>query len=377
MGRRAGGEPGRRPHAGTRALRLSGRGAGLPTRHRRVPGAARAPAPPPALPPPRASSLRLACLLRRDPLPGLDLPFPRAPRGAAFSLHRPQPGVVGPSTRAGDVIHSLAEARPSFPSRNQTRRKGVLGPSRVRFAGAVPRPAAPTPRARSLSSHRTASGWLSTDPVTTRRTGKGGWGKEGTERPSELRVGGLGARRGPGAPGWAGAGMLDEQTLRTVQAPGCLLRALSPMSLLVLTGARRGTGFTGAARANAQPATQRPGPAAGPCGVPTAAGARWRGSSRPAGLPGPQGPRAPLNRADNDPRFPRQAFCCLVSLDLCGPSLSQLVPFCHRDKGLPRLVCTCVAFGSFRNALKLVISFVKPLSARLSETSKARGKLAR
>ena len=108
-----------------------------------------------------------------------------------------------------------------------------------------------------------------------------------------------------------------------------------------------------------------------PGGAPTAAS-----TPSQAGLPGPQSPRALLNRADNDPWFPRQAFCCLVRLDLCGPSLSQLVPFCHWDKGLPRLVCTCVAFGSFRNALKLVISFVKPLSARLSETSKARGEPA-
>lgn len=35
-------------------------------------------------------------------------------------------------------------------------------------------------------------------------------------------------------------------------------------------------------------------------------------AARPA-YPAPGSP-APLNRADNDPRFPRQALCCLVSL---------------------------------------------------------------
>lgn len=146
------------------------------------------------------------------------------------------------------------------------------------------------------------------------------------------------------------------------------------MSLLVLPQACPRSDFAGAVGANAQ-ARGRPSrvslPGRRPGGGPTAASTPSRSS-----LPGPQGPRALLNRADNDPWFPRQAFCCLVRLDLCGPSLSQLVPFCHWDKGLPRLVCTCVAFGSFRNALKLVISFVKPLSARLSETSKARGEPA-
>lgn len=164
--------------------------------------------------------------------------------------------------------------------------------------------------------------------------------------------------------------------MTTVHASGFLLHALSPVSLLVLT---RPFGTRISLMLSAQthkPSSSAPAWPQGPARSPLPQARTGAGAPAWAGLPGPQGPRAQLNRADNDPRFPRQAFCCLVSLDLCGPSLSQLVPFCHRDKGLPRLVCTCVAFGSFRNALKLVISFVKPLSARLSETSKARGKLA-
>ena len=185
-------------------------------------------------------------------------------------------------------------------------------------------------------------------------------------------VGGLGEWPGPAAPGWdRDRAVRSGRWLNKGWAPSTHRAASS-----VPTGVDPGLsehGFHWRRRckctSRGRPASQ---PSRRPVGVPTAAGSPSR-----AGLPGPQGPRAPLNRAYNDPRFPRQAFCCLVRLDLCGPSVSQLVPFCHRDKGLPRLVCTCVAFGSFRNALKLVISFVKPLSARLSETSKARGELAR
>lgn len=170
----------------------------------------------------------------------------------------------------------------------------------------------------------------------------------------------------------AGLGMNKRCALSTHGVASCTL--FSPVSLLVFTwsvGARISLALS--VRTHKPPSTA-PAWLPGPREVSTPTDERWRShAGRP---PGALGSRAPLNRADNDPRFPRQAFCCLVSLDLCGPSLSQLVPFCHRDKGLPRLVCTCVAFGSFRNALKLVISFVKPLSARLSETSKARGKLA-
>lgn len=227
-------------------------------------------------------------------------------------------------------------------------------------------------------SHSTASGCAQRDPVSRKTERKGGLGEKGrrmTLAAVSVAWGPVGdAQRQAGQRQGREVWTLDEPTFCRIHAPGCVLRAFSPVSLLVLTRARQSTDFTEAAGAQAQPSTPRPGPAPGPGGVPTAP--RRTGAPARAGLRAPRVPGAPLNRADNDPRFPRQAFCCLVSLDLCGPSLSQLVPFCHRDKGLPRLVCTCVAFGSFRNALKLVISFVKPLSARLSETSKARGKLA-
>jgi hypothetical protein len=104
----------------------------------------------------------------------------------------------------------------------------------------------------------------------------------------------------------------------TVHAGRSLLsRSFSCIPTIVDTRLSTQDGFHGHCRSKQ---AQRPMPrpaaaaAAGPSGVPTAAGADGGGARAGPASPGPQGPRAPLNRADNDPRFPRQAFCCLVSL---------------------------------------------------------------
>ncbi|KAJ1116164.1 hypothetical protein NDU88_004383 [Pleurodeles waltl] len=59
------------------------------------------------------------------------------------------------------------------------------------------------------------------------------------------------------------------------------------------------------------------------------------------------------------------AWRCVVP---AFPRLSQAAP---GIRGLPRLACTCAGPGSFTSPLELVIIFVNPLRARLSEARTA------